>query len=248
MIQNIAFRQVLIIFAFQHQFIWAQVTKVEYDRVVIGSNIVQTLPYLSKEEKDRITLTWGKDRNEPQPYVLLYDDHQAIYQLDEEKLSTGDNRWRREKYIIHTQYKSKRKLDNIETLGKKFTFDEDLPKIRWKILNDIKEVAGYVCMKAITYDSIKNQRITAWFTSEIPVSLGPEDYHGLPGLILEIQKNENCSVITATKVINKTITEPIAIPKKKGKKITIEKFNKMIAQYIKESIEAQRNPYWSINY
>lgn len=226
----------------------AQVSKVEYGRMISWSKISQSLPYLSKEEKDRISLTWGKNKNEPTPYILLFDQIQSTYQLDVDNLPVQEYSWRREKMLIHTNITEKKRLDNLEILGKAFIFDDDLPKIKWKILNEIKEVAGYVCMKAETIDTIKNQKIIAWYTSEIPVSLGPESYGGLPGLILEIDKNDGCAIITASKITLNSINLPIKIPKKKGKKTSNDKYNTFLSTLIKESIKAQRNPYWSIHY
>ncbi|HMW37882.1 MAG: GLPGLI family protein [Saprospiraceae bacterium] len=227
----------------------SQNTRIQYERTVNWSKIVQSLSFMSKEEKDRMAMGWGRGKAVPDPYILTIDSVQAVYEIDEDNLPRSEYYWRREKEIVHTQLISKKKLDYVEVLGKSFVFDEDLPKIKWKILNEIKEVAGYVCMKAETMDTVRNLKITAWFTHEIPISLGPENYYGLPGLILELSKNEDCAVITATKINLKNWNQPIKLPKKKkGKKTTSAKYNALISKHIKESIAAQRNPYWSIHY
>jgi GLPGLI family protein len=45
----------------------------------------------------------------------------------------------------------------------------------------------------------KDVTITAWYTPEIPVNQGPENYWGLPGLILEI--NDSKTVILCSKIV-----------------------------------------------
>lgn len=55
-------------------------------------------------------------------------------------------------------------------------------------------------MKAETYDSVKSQRIIAWFTDRILVPAGPAEFGGLPGLILEIDINDQSSLIVAEEV------------------------------------------------
>lgn len=226
--------------------LFAQVSRVDYARNLKWAEIAKSLPYLSKEEKDRISMTWGKDRNDPDPYILMFDNVQAVYYLDEDNLPPQQWNWRREVRFLHSMYREEKRLDNIQMLGKSFVFDDEMIRYKWKILNEIKEVAGYVCMKAQTYDSVKSQKIVAWFSSEIPSSLGPEGFFGLPGLILEIDKNDGQSVVTATKIQLNSISEPIKIPKKKGKKTTNKKFNEFMAKHIMESIVAQRNPYWGL--
>lgn len=54
----------------------------------------------------------------------------------------------------------------------------------WTPVNEFKTIAGYKCQKATRIDSDGNQNI-AWFTEEIPFSVGPLNLEGLPGLILE---------------------------------------------------------------
>ena len=49
------------------------------------------------------------------------------------------------------------------------------------------------------FDLPKEIAITAWYTPEIPVNQGPENYWGLPGLILEV--NDGKTTILCSKVV-----------------------------------------------
>ena len=49
------------------------------------------------------------------------------------------------------------------------------------------------------FDIPKEVTITAWYSPEIPVSQGPENYWGLPGLILEV--NDGKTVILCSKIV-----------------------------------------------
>ena len=67
-------------------------------------------------------------------------------------------------------------------------------------------------------------------------------------MILGLEMDGNAVIIEATEVqLSDKIELPI--PKKmKGKKIEREAFNKLIGDYIQESIKTRRNPYWQIRY
>lgn len=54
--------------------------------------------------------------------------------------------------------------------------------IDWEITNETKKILGFECLKAISRN--KKHLITLWFTNEIPVSAGPSNFLGLPGLVL----------------------------------------------------------------
>ncbi len=69
--------------------------------------------------------------------------------------------------------------------GTIFSYEENKPELNWTIHNNRKVIANYTCQKATVY--FRGRKYEAWFTTEIPISLGPYKFGGLPGLILEIQ-------------------------------------------------------------
>jgi GLPGLI family protein len=221
-----------------------------YERTYNYASIVQRLPYLTKEEKDRSILTMGNKEGLKEKYILQFDRDQSIYTNKEEKGVGSSTNYggRKEVYYITRNFKTKEMVDIVEVLGEKYITKDILVSRKWKIMNEIKDVANFVCMKAITYDSIRNQKITAWFSDQIPFQVGPEEYFGLPGAILELDKNDGDLIITATEVRLQGQREVVKKPKMKGKHISQQEQNKIIKNYIEQSIKAQRNPYWSIRY
>lgn len=80
-----------------------------------------------------------------------------------------------------------------------YLIKEALEKINWKIEQETKEILGYVCQKATGI--CKGRLYTAWFTTDIPASLGPWKLHGLPGLILEAYDARQWIKFTCTNVV-----------------------------------------------
>ncbi|MGS2727617.1 GLPGLI family protein [Psychroserpens sp. BH13MA-6] len=79
--------------------------------------------------------------------------------------------------------------------------------------------------------------VTAWYTPQIPVSIGPAEYHGLPGLILEVTADRTvmlCTKITMNPQEKATIEKP-----KKGEVVTRDEYN----QIMKDKIEEMREMY-----
>ena len=79
--------------------------------------------------------------------------------------------------------------------------------------------------------------VTAWYTPQIPVSTGPGEYHGLPGLILEVTADR--TVMLCTKIVmNPQDKEDIEKPTK-GDLVTRQEYNDIM----KEKIEEMREMY-----
>jgi GLPGLI family protein len=223
--------------------------EVTYEKVYHWTKIYSRLTYLSTEEKDRMKMTWGKDDEYKQEMKLFFNDKKSFYTYSKNQENEGGYSWNEKEYKVYRDLENEKRTDIIEMLGKIYIVEDSVRAPKWKVMNKIKEIAGYMCMMAVTEDTIKNQQITAWFADNLPVSAGPELYGGLPGMILELDINEGDIVITAKKVEMKAVTEDMNIPKKlKGKKVTEPQYNTLVSTHIKDSMKAHRNPFWSMPY
>jgi len=221
---------------------------ITYNRKTNYISIMSKLPHISQEEVDRMSLTWGNWNSKGRDYDLSFKKNKSLYELKEQETGDGYS-WKPDKFILTRDYKTNQKFDIIETLGKVYLIEEDIPKIKWKILNEIKEVAGYLCMKAETKNEVKGQTIHAWFADGINFMGGPEGYGGLPGMILELDINNGDAIITATEVNLNGVEVDTSLPKKvKGKNISQSDLDEIVKKYIDDTIEGKKNPYWRVRY
>ncbi len=84
----------------------------------------------------------------------------------------------------------------------------------------------------------KEIEVIAWYAPEIPVSQGPENYYGLPGLILEVTAGKTtmlCSKIVLNPKDKKEIKAPT-----KGKEVTQNEFDETVAKKMEEMQQMYR--------
>jgi GLPGLI family protein len=81
-------------------------------------------------------------------------------------------------------------------------------------------------------DMPKEVTITAWYTPEIPVNQGPENYWGLPGLILEV--NDGKTVILCSKVVLNPKVKTEIKAATKGKVTTQKEFDEIVLKKMEE--------------
>ena len=86
----------------------------------------------------------------------------------------------------------------------------------------------------------KENTITAWYCPEIPVNQGPENYWGLPGLILEV--NDGKTVMLCTKIVMNTKDKVEIKPVTKGKEVTQTEYNDIVKKKIEEMQEMNSGP------
>jgi GLPGLI family protein len=200
---------------------------------------------MKKSSEKTYTLLFNKQE-------AVYEENEALEQPTNPndgfsisvKMSGGGKKY------INT--KEKISLEEDEIFGKEFLIEEPLEQPKWQMVNETKKIGDYTCMKAeliipvsekqkqdysdflkreekkpalFKMEEPKDKVIVAWYTPEIPVSFGPNNYWGLPGLILEINE-ENLVVLCSKVVLNSKEKLKIKRPNT-GDKVSKKEFDRI---------------------
>lgn len=146
-----------------------------------------------------------------------------------------------------------------ELMGKFFLIRDSLDRPQWKMTQETKTIGQYTCYKATYTQTVRRpaflagkrpkpseeppveeieMEIVAWYTPQIPVSMGPDQLTGLPGLILEVNDGNSTTLCTQV-VINPEEKKEIKAPKK-GKLVDQKTFEKIQEERMKEMRERFR--------
>ncbi|SDU16625.1 GLPGLI family protein [Polaribacter sp. Hel1_33_78] len=137
-------------------------------------------------------------------------------------------------------------VQSQEFYGKRFLVKDALYRVEWSMGTETKKIGQYTCYRAKAFvpsaelswynfswsdlrpktnkdseDKEIEEKLTvveAWYTPQIPVSQGPAEYWGLPGLILEVSV-DNTTLLCTEIVINQEENTDIEAPSK-GTEIT----------------------------
>jgi GLPGLI family protein len=114
-----------------------------------------------------------------------------------------------------------------------FLVKDSTRKIKWKITDETRDIAGYTCRRAngIMLDSIY---VVAFFTGKIPVPGGPESFNGLPGMILGVSLPHENVTWFATKVTDSTLPPNTVTAPKKGKPVDDKGFRETLTNALKD--------------
>lgn len=81
----------------------------------------------------------------------------------------------------------------------------------------------------------KEVTVTAWYTPQVPVSQGPGEYYGLPGLILEVNADRT-TILCSKLILNPEEQQEIKVPSK-GKAVSREEYNDIMKKKMEEMRE-----------
>jgi GLPGLI family protein len=132
---------------------------------------------------------------------------------------------------VYSDFTTNEAVRQVEFMTRYFLISGPVKKWTWKLTQKMIKVQGYTCMAAELRQD--QDIITAYFTPEIPVSTGPAEFSGLPGLILALEINGETAFL-ATSV---DLTPPdagVLAPPDKGRKMTQEEFNRVLEEKVKE--------------
>jgi GLPGLI family protein len=163
-------------------------------------------------------------KNSPQFKVLnakmVFSDHKTLYTPSETDLPQnglmGDSPMLNQFNTIFTDLGTKSSTDQKKVFEQIYLVKDSTRKIKWKITDETREIAGYTCRRAngIYLDSVY---VVAFYTTRIPLAGGPESFNGLPGMILGVALPHENITWFAKKVTEGYIPQNDIVPPKKGK-------------------------------
>jgi GLPGLI family protein len=90
---------------------------------------------------------------------------------------------------------------------------DTLNAINWQLSNETKNILKYPCKKAM--GTFKSFKFTAWYCPDLIFTDGPWKFNGLPGLILQLDRDDQNLQVSAIEIIQHpeikkkyTLTEP----------------------------------------
>ena len=155
--------------------------------------------------------------------------------------------------ILYQNIKDASFKQQSELMGKQFLIEDTLEKPEWKLEKETKNIGQYTCFKATLTEEVEERSFqsvdgdgeeevntvtkvtTAWYTLDIPVQHGPDEFWGLPGLILEVNDGKMSMMCTQV-IINPKEGVAIEIPTK-GKKVNSTEYEKISEEKAKEMME-----------
>ena len=185
-------------------------------------------------------------------YTLTFNKEESLYKEDESLAppSTGGAMV----FVsvmggsgeLYKNMKEQRYVKQSDLLGKVFLIQDSLKTNAWKLQGETKNIGTYTCFKATLEREVDSdmddgskemQTVTAWYTPQIPVSNGPEEFQGLPGLILEISYDSQiilCSKISLNPTKQIKIKQPTtgdSVSQSEFDAISVKKMKEMESQY-----------------
>jgi GLPGLI family protein len=142
---------------------------------------------------------------------------------------------------------------------KEFLIVDSLKQYKWKLSEETKTIAKQLCKKATTMITAPQMRmrvsiggggnntdtaantprapketeLVVWYAENIPVSFGPDNYSGLPGVIMEIDQDNGATVTTAVEVSAKYPKKELVAPTK-GDKMNRAQFQENMQKLMQE--------------
>lgn len=169
-------------------------------------------------------------------YKLTFANNASIYKWDHWDAKAKLPVWMTqddEQNVWFTSITEDKQQKDKHVFGSEFHIQDSLLKINWKLTNEMREIAGFNCRKAVGVfnDSVY---VFAFFTNEIAFSGGPVSLNGLPGLILGVSIPRLYTSWMATKVKTSGFNEAEIKPLTMKKPLTNAKIMAVFEEQMKD--------------
>lgn len=178
-------------------------------------------------------------------FLLTFSDSLALYE-EIKKLGVEGNSSKTQFAKVFSGYKGPSyynfKTKKIIQRQGKYLIEKKLADYKWVLTKEKLIIDGLTCYKATTTLKLQGRRgeilrpVTAWYTTDINLPIGPDGFGGLPGLILQLEVDKVVTTLSKIEFTDKVLK--IKSPPK-GKKITQEEFDFLM----KEMVESRAKYY-----
>lgn len=216
-----------------HYFVFTQNEGIEVIYKTVSKYDISKLELSSSLNANQLEYTKKlKSQMEEISYILRATVDQSIFETVYQ-MQTGDKSSPLAEYEKNQKFyiDKEKSIEGKNFQGEQLLIIEKPYNQNWKIVDEETEILGFKCKKAeLTYKEANQEfNIIAWFAPAINYNYGPKGFHGLPGLILKIERN-NVLIYEAIELKEKKnllITVPY-----RGKKITREEFDQRMLDII----------------
>jgi GLPGLI family protein len=180
-------------------------------------------------------------KNQPQfkklKSTLSFTDNKTMFNPIEDEATNGgfwgNDAMIKQNNVTFTDLQNNTFISQKKVFEETFLVKDTTRKIKWKITDETREIAGYTCRRAnaLVLDSVY---VVAFYTDEIPVSGGPESFTGLPGMILGLALPHENITWFATKVTQMVVDNKAMLPPKKGKPVNNAELRKTLDAAMKD--------------
>ncbi len=161
-------------------------------------------------------------------FELLFADNQSLFKSVEEEPDMAEQGAGGGVVIriggsaeneYYRNFSMQKSVEIRELMDDLYLVEDSIRSMAWKLEEgETKTILGYTCKKA-TAKTTRGTDVVAWYSEEIPVASGPEQFNGLPGMILGLDANKGEIVFTAKALDKKIDRKYLKVPAK-GKKIS----------------------------
>jgi GLPGLI family protein len=132
--------------------------------------------------------------------------------------------------VLYRNYNSGRVLEEANLAETKYIITDTLRQQPWKLSEETVTLLGHPCKKATT-TTTRGGKVVAWYTGDIPIPVGPEQFNGLPGAILKLDVDDGTIVFTAKEIHDKVDSRDLKAPAN-GRLITRADYQKKMDEVL----------------
>lgn len=215
--------------------------KIVYERRTQSQKTIQEFVNLHPYMKDKSTEIMQMYNGKYKPfqvteYVMDFNATKSYYAPAEKQPDTHQEfdqmfNMPGQDNSVYTNYADNKRLSTKSIFTTTLNISDSIEPIKWRVMDETRDIAGFECRRAngLIHDSVY---VVAFYSPQIVPSMGPESFHGLPGMILGLSLPYLHSTWFATKVTPLATTEQVSDSKmnKKTKTVSEKEFQSTIKQ------------------